>query len=393
MSRGVTDMEPPARRCNARKPIPGGSRLLVLLVLLAMAGAAQAHDPGLSRLELSIGRAAVDAELVLARRDLDALVVLDSNGDGLVSAAELEAGRAALVETARSWVALGPPGAPMQVISVDMDRSDGLHFRLHAQRPAGTTLTVRCNALAQLARGHRQYLRVTGPSGATLAEVLLDAGAPAYSLSVRTPHSGRVLADYLRAGIWHIWIGYDHILFLVSLLLPAVLIHRDRRWQPTPDFVTTLLDVTRIVTAFTLAHSLTLALAVLGWVSLPPRLVEPLIALSVLVTALNNLKPIVTGSRWLVAFGFGLIHGFGFAGALTEIGVARDTLILGLFCFNAGVEVGQLGIVALLLPLAYLARTRPFYEPLVLRIGSLLTGALASLWIVERVWSLQILGV
>ncbi len=364
---------------------------VLLWVLLTMAGVVQAHDPGLSRLELSVGRDALDADLVLARRDLDALIILDADADGAVSAAELAAARAALLETARGWVSLG--GTPMRVIGVTLDRSDGLHFRLQAPRPAGTALTVRCNAFAQLARGHRQYLHVTDPSGATLAAALLDAGAPTYSLSVRTPHTGHVLADYLRAGIWHIWSGYDHILFLVSLLLPAVLIHRDRRWQPAPDFVTTLLDVTRIVTAFTLAHSLTLALAGLGWISLPPRLVEPLIALSVLVTALNNLKPIVTGSRWPVAFGFGLIHGFGFAGALTEIGVARDTLALGLLGFNAGVEVGQLGIVALLLPLAYRARMRSFYEPLVLRVGSLLTGALASVWIVERVWNLRILGV
>jgi len=185
----VKDTEPStAGRCCALPSILRGRRRVLpvlLLVLLAMTGVVQAHDPGLSRLELSVGRDAVDADLVLARRDLDALIILDADADGAVSAAELGAGRAALLETARSWVSLGTAGAPMRVIGVALDRSDGLHFRLQAPRPPGTALTVRCNAFAQLARGHRQYLHVKDPDGATLAAALLDAGAPAYSLSLR----------------------------------------------------------------------------------------------------------------------------------------------------------------------------------------------------------------
>jgi len=121
-----------AQSAKDTKPSTAG-RCCALLVLLAMAGTAQAHDPGLSRLELSVGRDGIDADLVLARRALEALIALDADGDGAVSAAELGAGRAALLETARGWVSLGAAGAPMRVIGVTLDRSDGLHFRLQAQ--------------------------------------------------------------------------------------------------------------------------------------------------------------------------------------------------------------------------------------------------------------------
>ena len=173
----------------------------------------------------------------------------------------------------------------------------------------------------------------------------------------------RQFLDYGKEGVWHIWIGFDHILFLLSLLLPAVLYRqhkfREARWEPLPGFRPALWEVFKIVTAFTVAHSITLSLATLGVVTLPTRWVESAIAASVVLAALNNIFPwsLFAGRRWMVAFVFGLIHGFGFASVLADLGLPPGALLLALVGFNLGVEVGQLAIVSAFLPAAYWLRS------------------------------------
>ena len=198
--------------------------------------------------------------------------------------------------------------------------------------------------------------------------------------------------DYFKDGVWHIWIGFDHILFLLALLLPAVLYRTRQRWQAVASFRPALIDVLKIVTAFTLAHSITLTLATLGVVTLPAHLVESAIAASVVLSALNSVFPVFEGKRWVVAFAFGLIHGFGFASVLADLGLPQDALLLALVGFNLGVEGGQLAIVSAFLPLAYYLRDTLFYRRVVLFAGSILIMLLASVWLVERVFSLKLLG-
>jgi len=183
-------------------------------------------------------------------------------------------------------------------------------------------------------------------------------------------------AGSVQQGIWHIWSGYDHILFLIVLLIPAV-------FQLT--LASALLRVVIIVSAFTVAHSLTLTCAAMGWIHLPARLVESVIAASIFVAALNNFLPRSAGGRgaWL-AFGFGLIHGFGFAGALGEIGAEGGPLWRTLAGFNLGVEVGQLAIVAVFLPIAFSLRQTRFYRTGVLYGGSSAAGLCALFWLWER---------
>ncbi len=199
-------------------------------------------------------------------------------------------------------------------------------------------------------------------------------------------------ATYVREGIWHIWLGFDHILFLMSLLLPAVLVRRDGTWQAAPDFKASFWDVARIVTAFTVAHSITLTLAALELVSLPSRWVESAIALSVVLAALNNVFPIVERGRWIAAFAFGLLHGFGFAGALQDLGLPTGSLALSLAGFNIGVELGQLAIVAAFLPVAFALRSTWAYRRLVLAGGSTVIVAIAGVWLAERAFDLPLLA-
>jgi hypothetical protein len=196
--------------------------------------------------------------------------------------------------------------------------------------------------------------------------------------------------DYAREGVWHIWIGFDHILFLVSLLLPSVLLGSGKGRQPAERFAPTFWDVLKVTTAFTIAHSITLSLAALSIIQLPSRLVESAIALSVVLAALNNLRPVVRGRRWLVAFGFGLIHGFGFASVLADLGLPQGALLVALVGFNVGVEAGQLAIVAAFLPIAYALRRSWLYRRVVFMGGSAAIALIGALWMVERIFDLRL---
>jgi len=173
--------------------------------------------------------------------------------------------------------------------------------------------------------------------------------------------------------------------FLLALLLPAVLQRRDGVWQPVCTISPALSLILKVVTAFTVAHSITLSLAALGVVHLRAALVESAIAASVIVAAFNNLKPLFSDRAWMVAFGFGLIHGFGFANALNDLGLHRGRTAETLLFFNGGVELGQLVIVALLLPFALALRHLLFYRKILLKAASAAIMALATVWLAERV--------
>jgi len=150
--------------------------------------------------------------------------------------------------------------------------------------------------------------------------------------------------------------------------------------------------VVKVVTAFTVAHSITLSLAALSVVTLPSRWVESAIALSVVLAALNNIWPVVYGKRWAIAFCFGLIHGFGFASVLADLGLPQESLLIALVAFNLGVELGQLVIVGIFLPVAYRLRATAFYQRVLVVYGSAAIALIASLWLVQRALDLKLIG-
>jgi hypothetical protein len=186
------------------------------------------------------------------------------------------------------------------------------------------------------------------------------------------------LSTFVREGIWHIWIGIDHILFLVCLILPAVWT-RGRRDKPLREVC---VEVFEIVTAFTLAHSITLIISAVGLFTLPSRYVETAIALSVVAAALNNVVRVVD-ARWAVAFSLGLLHGFGFSSVLIDLGLPSRELIGALLGFNVGVELGQAAIVIALLPVLYLIRNTLAYRTLLFA-GSGAVAVIASIWTYQR---------
>lgn len=378
-----------------------GVVLRTLLLALLLVGPAAAHKPSDSYLGLQVDGAQLTGRWDIALRDLDLALDLDADGDGRITWGEVRTRHADIAALARGSLALQADGQPC-TLAVGMqqvdEHSDGAYSVLPltvACPRAPAVLTVDYRLFAAIDPQHRGLLNLTA-GGATRAAIL-GPQAPLQRFTLAEVSRWRQFADYAADGVWHIWIGVDHILFLLSLLLPAVGNWAHRLgggrpvWQPVPRLSVAAWEVLRIVTAFTLAHSITLSLATLGWVALPSRLVESTIAASVVLAALNNVWPLFQGRRWAVAFGFGLIHGFGFASVLADLGLPRDALALALLGFNLGVEGGQLAIVAGFLPLAFALRRSGFYRHVVLWGGSLAIAALAAVWLAERTFGLALL--
>ena len=191
-------------------------------------------------------------------------------------------------------------------------------------------------------------------------------------------------AGVVALGTEHIRIGTDHILFILALVLPSVLVFREVvGWQPSSSFGSSLWRVLKIVTMFTIAHSITLTLGGLGIVEFPPAMVETVIAVSIILAALHNIKPIFMNKEWIIAFGFGLFHGFGFAGLLSDLGLTQSRQFVSLLGFNLGIEIGQAVIIIVIFPALFLARRTRVYLP-AMYFGSVILITIAAAWALDR---------
>lgn len=185
-------------------------------------------------------------------------------------------------------------------------------------------------------------------------------------------------------GIKHIQTGTDHLLFILTLLLPAMLLVKDKRWGPYGGLTYSILTLLKIITAFTLGHSITLLASGLGWIKLPFQPVEILIAVSILVSASHAIRPVFPGKENYIALGFGLIHGFAFAGALTDLDLPTGKLALSILGFNIGVEIMQLLVIIVIIPWLIILSRKHYYKWIRIA-GGLIAGTAAVAWILLRI--------
>jgi hypothetical protein len=377
-----------------------GCCMLALIALMA-AAESHAHTLGQSYVYLRIYEHGVGGRFEIALADFNRALGL-AGTEREITGATLDQHIGMVKEYYARHVAISDGERPLQYTFTEHGflKARGGYILLSFDIPGldapPKTLRFDYSVLFDEDPGHRGFLLVeyNWATGTFANENRISA---VFTPSSRTQDfavtsSGRLrgFLAVVQLGIEHIWMGYDHVMFLVALLLPAVLRREAGSWREVDRFAPALVNVVKIVTAFTVAHSLTLSLAALGHVTLPARLVEVAIAGSIAVAAADILFPVFRGRVWMVVFGFGLFHGFGFAGALSEMGVLGEYLGLSLFGFNLGVEIGQVAIVAVLFPVLFLVRQMALYRAVALPAAAVLMILVSSAWVVERAMGLNV---
>ncbi len=376
---------------------------LALLTGLAAGQGAQAHALGQSYVFLRLGDEVVSGRFEMTVADANKAIGLDFATDGSVTPEQVTPHAAAVEAYVRRHLRLAPDGQPAEfevtghgLFTIRKAQYVQLFFSIDALQRPPETIVVDYSGVFEVDPDHRGLLVVEHNwKTATFddeSNVVLtfspDAQRLTLDLSESTVWNG--FLGMLELGIHHIWVGIDHILFLLALLLPSVMRREGRRWVPVPGFREALIQMVKIVTVFTVAHSITLSLAALEVVSLPSRLVESVIAISIAIAAADIFFPLFRRRIWAVVFVFGLFHGFGFASVLSEMGVPANYLVLSLFGFNVGVEIGQLVIVCIVFPLLFAVRASLLYGRYVLHSGAALMIAVALYWFVERAFEIDL---
>jgi HupE/UreJ protein len=383
-------------------------RAFVGAMLCFAAGLAGAHKASDSYLQIDAMPDRLDVRWDIALRDLDVALDLDSDADGKLTWGEVRAAWPRIETYALQRLAI--EGCALSSVGRSLERrNDGayavLRLRSSCTLPAAPRISY--GLFADVDPTHRGIVKVqragqeialsvlepdaTMSAAAASAPGSTDASAASPAGASARPASARGRWEFLLEGIRHILTGYDHVLFLLCLLLPSVLRRTPAGWQPVERLSQAVWPVVGIVSAFTVAHSITLGLAALKLVSLTPAFIEPAIAATIVLAALDNVLPIFPVRRVVVTFFFGLIHGFGFAGVLAELNLPRADFAWALLQFNLGLEVGQLVIVAIATSALFGLRRWRGYPRWVIGAGSTLAIAIGVAWLIERIGNVSIL--
>jgi hydrogenase/urease accessory protein HupE len=324
--------------------------LTIIGLIIVLSGSAFAHDPGLSAAEIRIFPDRVVAEISFAPVDLEGVQQIQSN-----------------------LLAIQSDQKPLDLRTFSLKSSDrnSVHYLLEFSKPGAVELRISAPVLANLPRGHKQFCTVYDQENKVLAERMLSADSRELTIDLRTTSANNnSIFRFLILGIEHILTGYDHLAFLLALLIAGGSLRQNAK----------------IITSFTVAHSLTLALATFGLVNISPVIVEPLIAASIVFVGLENLFSRRVAARWLVTFSFGLIHGLGFASTLRELGIGGfgARAAIPLLSFNLGVELVQIAIAAVVLPLVWRLQQRPTFALKHVPALSLLITLAGVYWLLAR---------
>ena len=365
-----------------------------LLLLASAGGIAQAHSGSTAYLQATASGANLQRRADYALRDLDDALGIDADDDGKLTWGELQNTAPMLLAYLTPRLLVEGDGRPCALTA-----NPALQVTTHADGPyAVAQFSAQCQsepaawklsdtALFEFDASHRALLR--WQQGNESSSAALSPGSNTLLLKgARSRHATQ--REYFHEGLAHVWSGWDHMLFIAGLFIAAALRREGSRWQPVPRLGPALADAAKLVTAFTIAHAVTLCLTVLGVVSLPSRFVESLVALSVLFAGINNLLPMVERrALFTLAWVFGLIHGTAIAGALLELGLPTSGRLLALLGFNIGVEAAQLLLVGLLVPLAFALRHWRAYVPVVLWPGSALVALAGLVWFIDRAFAME----
>jgi hypothetical protein len=389
----------------------------LLTALVLPISPAAAHKASDSYLQVEEGAAGLAVRWDIALRDLDAALDLDADADGKLTWGEIRTAWPRIEAYARGGLRI--QGCTLEPVGRGLERrNDGAYAVLRFISPCHLTAppVIAYTLFREVDPTHRGIARIqqpgralaltvldpTHPPAITEASAAADAGSDA---SARTTVAARdtgagvdrdALTEglgFAREGVRHILTGYDHVLFLLCLLLPAVMRRTPQGWRPVERLSQAVWPVVGIVSAFTVAHSITLGLAATKTVSLSPAFIEPAIAVTIVLAALDNLRPVFPVRRVIVTFFFGLVHGFGFAGVLSELNLPTARFAWALLQFNLGLEAGQLLIVVAVTTVLFVLRTLPRYPAWVIRGGSCAALLVGVLWFVERTANVTILGI
>ncbi|WP_339845658.1 HupE/UreJ family protein [uncultured Halopseudomonas sp.] len=363
--------------------------LIMVFFSFFIAGGANAHKASDSFIYWQPLIEDAPGRLDVALIDLARAVPLDSDGDGQVRWAEVVGRQASVKSYLNSKLAVMSGDLECRVdwrIAGLTRHSDGnylaLEFRPDCFDAAIVASQLQYNlffdqdplhrALVMIRSDENDRLTVLGPDQKTLS-------------FADTPSVWHTAVEFIWEGMVHLWIGYDHMLFLLALLLPAAVRREKGHWVVENRLGAAVKDVALIVTAFTVAHSVTLVIATLGVVRLPIAWVETFIALSIVAAAVNIVWPFLGHRRYLVGFGFGLIHGFGFASVLGDFMSDTSSRLVALASFNVGVELAQLAVVLAVVPVIYLLRNQWVYQRVVMPVGVAAVALTGTVWALERV--------
>jgi hypothetical protein len=377
--------------------LPAISWGLGLVFLFAAIRPVFAHDVDQSYLFLTVENQKIGGRVEVTTRDLNQALNLGWPEDGSLTLEQIQQADSILVEYVTDRLALTVDGIPTsmdvvgydyQTISIGQFVHIELQFTPVVNQPR--MLEVTNGLVFDVDPKHRSLLVVENHwragtlSNEMVISLVFGPDDRTQSLDVSEGSVLRGLWGFIESGMHHIWIGLDHILFLLALLLPSVMVRSQTGWSGAPDLKFALWRVVKIVTVFTIAHSITLSVAALGVVSIGSRVVESIIAISIGIAALHILVPTIKSHAVWVVLAFGLFHGFGFASVLGELAIPEEYLIWSLLGFNIGVEIGQLAIVIGLVPILFLIRDSVVYARFMLPWGAVGLLFVSLYWFTER---------
>jgi len=372
-------------------------RAALLIFLLTAVTQAWGHATGENYVWVNVHQDHLEGRFEIRLDDLRSKLGLEISNDAEVAGQQIVATAATVEDYIRQHFAISSRGetVPLTFTEAALFEARKLgHFAQYYYRtPAfdvSDQLTVRNTLLFDDDRFHRSLLLVERNEkngrdyGPEFTALVFSPANDAQELVFDDIRGLLSIRQFVWQGMLHIWIGIDHVLFLVALLLPAVLVRRNGSWAPVESLGSALWNVLKVVTVFTVAHSITLALGALEIIQLPSRLVESVIALSIILVALNNIYPKFQHGTLIIIFVFGLFHGLGFASVMGQLPFRMQDLIWVVLAFNVGVEIGQIAIVAVIVPVIYWMRTQAVYQKAVPVYGSASLILIASYWLIER---------